>query len=158
MSGSRRVPVDFPAFAFIEPSYLSPGANDAHPPHDIVDADVLVARVYNAIRANEELWASSLLVILFDEHGGLYDPESPPTTIAPDHHMEEYSFTRYGVRVPALLVSPYAGNGFYSEILDHTSLLKYLQEKWGLGDLGARTASAKSLAAALQAKSPTGAP
>jgi phospholipase C len=148
----------FPAFAFIEPSYMSPGANDAHPPHDIIEADVLVARVYNAIRANEELWMSSLLVVLFDEHGGFYDPVLPPAAIPPDHHAEEYSFTQYGVRVPALLVSPYAANGFYSEVLDHTSLLKYLQEKWDLGDLGARAAGAQSIAAALQAKSGTAAP
>lgn len=141
----------FPAFAFIEPSYMSPGANDAHPPHDIVEADVLVARVYNAIRANPDLWNSSLLMILFDEHGGFYDPVVPPKAIPPDHHAEEYSFTQYGVRVPALLVSPYAPNGFHSELLDHTSLLRYLQEKWDLGDLGARTAAANSLAAALQA-------
>lgn len=144
---------DFPSFAFIEPSYLSPGANDAHPPHDILDADVLVARVYNAIRANKELWNSSLLVLLFDEHGGFYDPVSPPEAVAPDHHSEEYSFTQYGVRVPALLISPYAANGLYSRVLDHTSLLKYLQEKWNLGDLGARTASANSLAPALQGQS-----
>jgi phospholipase C len=142
----------FPAFAFIEPSYLSPGANDAHPPHDIIEADLLVARVYNAIRANEKLWESCLLLVLFDEHGGFYDPVSPPAAVAPDQHVEEYSFTRYGVRVPALLVSPYAAGEFYSEVLDHTSLLKYLQEKWGLGDLGARTESANSIAPALQSK------
>lgn len=143
-------PKAFPAFAFIEPSYLNPGANDAHPPHDIVEADVLVARVYNAIRANEELWKSSLLVILFDEHGGFYDPLYPPAAIAPDHHTEEYDFTQYGVRVPALLVSPYAANTFDSDLLDHTTLLKYLQDKWGLGDLGARTAQAKSISPALR--------
>jgi phospholipase C len=145
-------PKDFPAFAFIEPAYLSPGANDAHPPHDIVDVDVLVARVYNAVRANDDLWKSSLLVVLFDEHGGFYDPVPPPAAVPPDHHAEEYSFTQYGVRVPAILVSPYVGSGFYSELLDHTSVLKYLQEKWQLGDLGARTASAKSIASALLAK------
>jgi phospholipase C len=134
----------FPAFAFIEPAYLSPGANDAHPPHDIIEADVLVANVYNAIRANDALWTSSLLVILFDEHGGFYDHVAPPPAVPPDHHDEEYSFDRYGVRVPAILVSPYIGNGTYSEVLDHTSLLKYLQDKWSLGDLGARTASART--------------
>lgn len=148
----------FPAFAFIEPAYLSPGANDAHPPHDIVDADVLVQRVYNAIRANDGLWKSSLLVVLFDEHGGFYDPVQPPAAVPPDHHAEEYSFTQYGVRVPAILVSPYVGNGFYSELLDHTSVLKYLQEKWQLGDLGARTANAKSIAPALQANAVTAGP
>ncbi len=144
-------PTKFPSFAFIEPAYMNPGANDAHPPHDIVEADLLVARVYNAIRANDELWKSSLLVVLFDEHGGFYDSVYPKkTAVPPDHHTEEYDFTQYGVRVPALLVSPYSANAFFSELLDHTSLLKYLQDKWGLGELGARTASAASFASALQ--------
>ncbi|MGH8294460.1 MAG: alkaline phosphatase family protein, partial [Steroidobacteraceae bacterium] len=125
-------PKKFPSFAFIEPSYMSPGANDAHPPHDIVEADLLVARVYNAIRANDGLWKSSLLIVLFDEHGGFYDPIYPQkTAIPPDHHTEEYDFTQYGVRVPALLISPYSANTFFSDLLDHTSLLKYLQDKWG---------------------------
>lgn len=144
-------PKKFPAFAFIEPSYMNPGANDAHPPHDIVEADLLVARVYNAIRANDELWKSSLLIVLFDEHGGFYDSVCPEkTAVPPDHHTEEYDFTQYGVRVPALLISPYCPNAFFSELLDHTSILKYLQDKWGLGELGARTARANSFASALQ--------
>jgi phospholipase C len=140
----------FPPFAFIEPAYLQPGANDAHPPHDIVESDVLVASVYNAIRANEPLWKSTLLVILFDEHGGFYDHVSPPAAIPPDHHNEEYTFDRYGVRVPALLVSPYVENALFSDLLDHTSLLKYLQDKWGLGDLGARAAHANTFKSALK--------
>jgi phospholipase C len=134
--------------AFIEPAYLQPGANDAHPPHDIIGTDVLVANVYNAIRANTELWNSTLLLVLFDEHGGFYDHVPPPAAIPPDHHHEEYDFTRYGVRVPALLISPYVGNGVFSDLLDHTSLLKYAQDKWGLNDLGERTANANTFKAA----------
>jgi phospholipase C len=141
---------DFPQFAFIEPSYMDPGANDAHPPHDIVNSDVLVANIYNAIRANDALWASTLLVILFDEHGGFYDHVSPPMTIPPDHHDEEYTFDRYGVRVPVLLISPYVANELFSDLLDHTSLLRYLQDKWGLGDLGARANAAKTFKAIFQ--------
>jgi phospholipase C len=144
----------FPPFAFIEPAYMQPGANDAHPPHDIIESDVLVANVYNAIRANDALWQSTLLVILFDEHGGFYDHVAPPPAIPPDHHNEEYTFDRYGVRVPALLVSPYVGNGLISDLYDHTSLLKYLQTKWGLGDLGARTAAANTFGAALAVGGP----
>jgi hypothetical protein len=134
----------FPSFAFIEPAYLQPGANDAHPPHDIIGADGLVAGVYNAIRKNDKLWNSTLLLVLFDEHGGFYDHIVPPAAIPPDHHSEEYDFTRYGVRVPAILVSPYVGNGIFSGLLDHTSLLKYLQDKWALNDLGDRTAKANT--------------
>jgi phospholipase C len=144
----------FPPFAFIEPAYLQPGANDAHPPHDIMESDVLVASVYNAIRANDALWQSMLLIVLFDEHGGFYDHVAPPAAIPPDHHDEEYTFDRYGVRVPALLISPYAANGICSDLFDHTSLLKYLQDKWGLGDLGARTANANSIQSALRLDQP----
>ena len=140
----------FPPFAFIEPAYMEPGANDAHPPHDIIGADSLVASVYNAIRKNDKLWNSSLLLLLCDEHGGFYDHVAPPNTaIPPDHHNEEYDFKRYGVRVPALLISPYVGNGVFSDLLDHTSLLRYLQDKWALNDLGARTAKANAFKDAL---------
>jgi phospholipase C len=144
----------FPPFAFIEPAYLQPGANDAHPPHDIIESDVLVANVYNAIRANNALWNSTLFLILFDEHGGFYDHVSPPPAIPPDHHTEEYTFDRYGLRVPALLISPYVSNGLFSDLLDHTSLLKFLQDMWGLGDLGARTAAANTFTSVLQLDKP----
>jgi phospholipase C len=151
----------FPSFAFIEPAYMQPGANDAHPPHDIIGSDVLVANVYNAIRANDKLWNSTLLVVLFDEHGGFYDHVVPLAAIPPDHHNEEYDFNRYGVRIPALLISPYVGKGVFPKtpddpngVLDHTSLLKYLQRKWGLGDLGERTANANTFESALSAADP----
>ena len=144
----------FPAFAFIEPAYMEPGANDAHPPHDIIAADGLVASVYNAIRRNDKLWNSSLLLLLCDEHGGFYDHVSPPDAAPPDHHNEEYDFKRYGVRVPALLISPYAGNAVFSSLLDHTSLLRYLQVKWGLGDLGDRTAKANTFESVLNLAAP----
>jgi phospholipase C len=133
---------DFPDFSFIEPAYMEPGANDAHPPHDIVECDQLVGKVYNAIRTNDALWKSTLLIVLFDEHGGFFDRVPPPVAVAPDHHQEEYDFKRLGVRVPAILVSPYVANDVCSRIFDHTSMLRYLKKLWGLGDLGARTARA----------------
>ncbi len=142
-------PDQFPSFVLIEPTYLDPGANDDHPSHDVLAGEALIASVYNALRANDGIWKRSLLVILFDEHGGFYDHISPPKTIAPDHHQEEYTFDRLGVRVPAILVSPYAANSVFKQELDHTSLLKYLIEKWKLGPLGDRAAQANSFAAAL---------
>src|SRR6185436_6978276 len=62
---------DFPAFAFLEPSYFV-NQNDQHPPSDVMRGEVLIARVYTALRGNEELWARTLLVVLYDEHGGFY--------------------------------------------------------------------------------------
>lgn len=128
----------FPAYVFIEPTYNPPGANDDHPCHNVLEGERLIADVYNAIRANESLWQSTLLVVLYDEHGGYYDHVSPPSAVPPDHHQEEFAFNRLGVRVPALLVSPYAKKQVVNAQFDHTSLLRYLVSKWRLGSLGAR--------------------
>ena len=146
-------PDNFPSYCFIEPAYYQPGASDDHPPHDILEGERLIADVYNAIRRNDGLWQSTLLVVLYDEHGGFYDHVVPPKGVpAPDHHVEEYTFDQLGVRVPAILVSPYVKTGVIHDQFDHTSLLKYLIDKWQLGPLGARTAAAKSFAAYIVAK------
>jgi phospholipase C len=149
---------NFPAFAFIEPAYLDPGANDDHPSHDVLAGEALIASVYNALRANEALWSKSLLVVLFDEHGGFYDHVPPPPAVPPDHHQHGYTFDRLGVRVPAILVSPFAPNDVCKETMDHTSLLKYLIDKWGLGPLGARAAEARTFKDALTATARRDAP
>lgn len=140
---------DFPSFVWIEPSYLPPRANDYHPPHDVFDGEELVASVYNALRANEELWNSSLLLLLFDEHGGFYDHVPPASAIPPDHHQDQWTFDMLGVRVPAILVSPWVGNAVIHDTFDHTSLLRFAIDKWNLGPLGQRTAQAKSFAGAI---------
>jgi phospholipase C len=140
----------FPKFSFIEPRYFPPDQDDDHPPHDTMRAQALIARVYNGIRSNEELWRTTLLVIVYDEHGGFYDHVRPPESIAPDGHLSEYSFDRLGVRVPALLVSPWTAAGVNSTLFDHTSLLRYLISKWGLDGLGNRVAQANSIGVAIQ--------
>jgi phospholipase C len=145
---------DFPAFCFIEPDYNGVTENDDHPPHDVMKAQKLLADVYNALRANPELWASTLLVVLYDEHGGFYDHVEPPAAVPPDNDREEYTFDRLGIRVPALLVSPWVELGFDATPFDHTSLLKYLTEKWGLGPLGNRTAQANSIGRSLSRATP----
>jgi len=134
----------FPSYAFIEPPYYQPGAADDHPPHNLLEGERLIADVYNSLRRNLPLWKTSLLVVLYDEHGGFYDHVVPPATTPPDHHVEEYGFNQLGVRVPAILVSPFVKHQVIHAQFDHTSLLKYLSEKWSLGPLGARVAAANS--------------
>lgn len=141
---------DFPQYTFIEPQYFGRDANDDHPPHDTMRAQALIAEVYNALRHNDMLWKSTLLVILYDEHGGFYDHVQPPRAIPPDHHKDEYEFDRLGVRVPALLVSPWVAKGVVSTRFDHTSLIQYLTKKWGLGPLGDRVAQAESIGKAIR--------
>jgi len=116
-----------------------------------MNGEQLIAKVYNAIRANAELWNTTLLIILYDEHGGFFDHESPLAATPPDNHKEEYTFDRLGVRVPALLVSPWVGKGVFPTLCDHTSVLRYLIDKWSLKPLGQRTAGANSFASIIGA-------
>ena len=145
---------EFPQFCLVEPCYIGWSQNDDHPPHDIMRAEKLIADVYNAIRSNDPLWKSTLLVVFYDEHGGFYDHVEPPTAVAPDDHREEYTFDRLGVRVPALLVSPYVERGVNATLFDHTSVLKYLIDKWALGPLGRRTGQAASIGVCLTRTAP----
>jgi phospholipase C len=145
---------DFPAYVFIEPAYSGSHQNDQHPPTDLMRGELLLAEVYNAIRKNSALWNSTLFIYLYDEHGGFYDHMVPPAAVAPDDNTDEYAFNQYGVRVPALLISPWVKKGVLSTVFDHTSILKYLSDKWGLGAwgldaLGKRTAAAATFASSL---------
>ncbi|WP_206997053.1 alkaline phosphatase family protein [Trinickia mobilis] len=141
----------FPEFVLIEPKYFGQAQNDDHPPHNIMKAEKLIADTYNAIRSNPKLWETTLLVVLYDEHGGFFDHVVPPADATPpDEHPSAFPFRQLGVRVPAILVSPWCEPHPCHERFDHCSLLKYLQDKWELGPLGARTANAASIGVAIQ--------
>jgi len=140
---------DFPQYSFIEPYYFGAKQADQHPPTDVRHGEAFLAQVYNAIRANEDLWRSTLLMVLYDEHGGFYDHVVPPKTVPPDEHTQSFGFDMLGVRVPAILISPWVDPGVLATQFDHTSLLQYATRKWGLGPLGTRTAQANSFGDAL---------
>jgi phospholipase C len=111
-----------PAYSFIEPNYVDHGgalACDQHPDHDVAAGDSFIAEVYDALRANDAVWRSTMLVIVWDEHGGLYDHEIPPVLGHPDDFQSTtppFAFDRLGVRVPAVIVSPLIEAG----TVDHT--------------------------------------
>jgi phospholipase C len=136
---------DLPPYVFIEPFYFGTEENDQHPPQDIIRGDLLVAAVFNALHANQAISERTLFVVLYDEHGGFYDHVEPPPTIAPDGNTNRYAFDQLGVRVPAILVSPWLEPGFNSTVFDHTSLLRMISQLWpGVKPLGARAAKANS--------------
>jgi phospholipase C len=145
---------NFPQYVFIEPKYFWPGENDQHPTSDIRRGDALIATVYNALRQNDTLWNSTLFIILYDEHGGFYDhvnPYEPPyraQAVPPDGNKtpEGFPFDLFGPRVPAILISPWLDPGVLQDVYDHTSLLKYLTDKFSLGPLGNRVPVAHSFA------------
>lgn len=134
---------DLPAYTFIEPTYFGPHKNDQHPPDDIMLGDELIAQVYNTLCANPALFAKTLLIVLYDEHGGFHDHVVPPPTVPPDDHTAQFGFDLLGFRVPAVLVSPLLDPGLNATVLDHTSLLKMAANLWpGVRPLGARAAQA----------------
>lgn len=149
---------DVPAYCFLEPRYSSTMAdgtfypqNDQHPDSDVRQGEKLIYRVYKAIRQNRKLWESSVLVITYDEHGGLYDHVPPPKCLAPDAKPGAlgFDFQRLGVRVPAVIVSPYINPGtICSKVFDHTSLIatarKLFTGVWQDDLLGQRSAAANT--------------
>ena len=145
---------ELPQYCFLEPAFRGTEENDQHPPADVMNGEILIAKVYNAIR-NSAIWNKCLLVITYDEHGGFYDHFIPPNTaIPPDALTKEFTFTQFGPRVPALLISPYAAKGLVRTEFDHTSILRYVSEKWGLAPLTKRSAGANSIGGALELAGP----
>ena len=77
-----------------------------------------------------------LFIVDYDEHGGFFDHVIPPSipTTPPSGARYVSPFTTLGVRVPGYLISPFVKSGFASQnLLDHTSVLKLLGEKFGNG-------------------------
>lgn len=138
-----------PNFSFLEPAWSSTG-NSQHPNYDVALGEQFIHDVYQALRGGQA-WAQTLLVITYDEHGGCYDHVPPPSgATPPDNNAGEFGFdfTRFGVRVPAVLISPLIAPGTVYRVpdggtpLDHTSILKTVQQRWGLQPLTARDKAA----------------
>jgi phospholipase C len=144
--------------------------NDQHSPHDVIFGEQLIASVYNTVRQSP-LWDSTLLVITYDEHGGCYDHAPPPLAVSPgDNRLHDgFAFDRYGVRVPAVIISPYIEPGTILRSAaaslphvgppypyDHTSVIATLRKCFNLGGaLTNRDNAAPDLDAVLRLDSPT---
>jgi phospholipase C len=153
------------AVSWIDPDFGDPlthstkNENDDHPPADIMAGQELVLKLYNAIASSPQ-WNKTLLVIVYDEHGGLYDHVSPPAA-----EDDRPSFRRYGVRVPAFVISPWTEANSVSHItFDHTSLIKTILLRFcrradgSIPDRGARVTHANHLGALLTRTTPRPAP
>jgi phospholipase C len=136
-----------PNFAFIEPKYTSffGAANDQHPPHDMRNGEKLIATTYEAVK-NSPVWEQTLLLILYDEHGGIYDHVAPGAATPPDSKTSRFGFDRYGVRVPAVLISPFIKRETIVKTeFDHSSIPATVKHVFGLSSfLTDRDASAKT--------------
>jgi phospholipase C len=145
-----------PVYTFLEPSWSASG-NSQHPNYNVALGEQLIHDVYYALR-NGPSWNDTLLIVTYDEHGGCYDHVPPPSgATPPDNSVGEYGFdfTRFGPRVPTVLVSPLIAPGTVFRApagavpLDHTSILKTVETRWNLAALTARDAAASDVGAVL---------
>ena len=115
-----------PDYSFVEPNYNDHDgdagaiiASDQHPDHHVQEGERFIASVYNAIRQNPGLWKTTALLVVYDEHGGIYDHVLPPACMKDGFVAQPndtgtgraFEFDRLGVRVPAILVSPWIPKG-----------------------------------------------
>jgi phospholipase C len=141
--------------SWIDPNFadlhvLDPNSNDDHPPADIKAGQALTLEVYEALR-NSPTWEDTVLVIVYDEHGGFYDHVPPPP--APPGS----EFPTLGVRVPALVVGPRVRKFVSHQTFEHTSLIATILRRFApdparaLESMPARVQAAPDLDALLEA-------
>lgn len=142
-----------PQFTYINPECCS--YDSFHPPSPVTAGEGFIKGVYEALRASPQ-WHETLFIMTFDEHGGFGDHVPPPVDVptgddmvyterAPDGRNVTFDFTRLGVRVPTIVMSPWVGAGVVENKgrnnggeYSHTSILAFLAELWGLDVLTPR--------------------
>jgi len=157
---------DAAAYTFIEPNYAvlrNFAGNSQHPLGTVSAGEGLVTYVHDAIFTSA-IGQSSALVVTWDEHGGFFDQMSPPAATppgdAPLNHARAANpancwFDFFGVRVPAMVVSPWLPTGVGSEIFprqvfDHSSIISSLRDILGLTEsLTQRDAAAPTWSSAM---------
>jgi phospholipase C len=121
-----------PAVSWVDPNFkdfnlIGSPPNDDHPPSDVTHGQELALLVYNAL-ATGPLWDKTLLVVFYDEHGGFFDHVTPPENPPDDRPA---TFTRYGVRVPAFVISPWVAPRSVSHTLfDHATIPKTILKRF----------------------------
>jgi phospholipase C len=132
---------DLPQVVFVEPLYEddyrrgTAAASDDHPPASLYGGQRLLKIVYDALSAGDT-WNNLVAFITYDEHGSFFDHVRPPAipTAPPPQAQYSIGFNTLGVRVPGIVVSPFVQPASLCEgLLDHTSILKFLSEKFNGG-------------------------
>jgi phospholipase C len=146
-------------------SIVSPGATaySEENPSDIQLGEAYSASVINAVMQSPA-WPKTVLLFMYDEHGGYYDHVAPPAAIPPDDIAPAVeptpgvpaAWNQYGLRVPAFVISPFAKCNYLSHVVhDHTSVLRFIETKFNLGALTRRDANADDLLDCLDFRRPT---
>lgn len=142
-----------PDYTFLEPEWGSYG-NSQHPNYNVAAGEEYMLKIYNAVKKSQ-YWEDTLLIINYDEHGGCYDHVTPPSGAVPPSPTTEnpnsgFKFDRFGVRVPCVLISPWieAGTVYRTKgnvPLDHTSILKTIEELFNVPPLTDRDKAASGM-------------
>lgn len=117
--------------------------NCQHPPASLYDGETFIKQVYEIIRKSPH-WNDSMLILLWDEHGGFYDhvlpPRAAPTGSRGQAHG--YVFDQYGPRVPAVVISPLCEkNRIEHRRLEHAALPATVEQVFGLSPMTVRDSS-----------------
>jgi phospholipase C len=146
-----------PHVSFVEPRFLGAELGlsaDDHPYADIRNGQAFLNRVYRAV-TESPAWSRTLLVFNYDEWGGFFDHVPPPTVSIPEAEAAVGNDGLLGFRVPCMVVSPFARREHVSSVvLDHTSILRMIEWRWGLAPLTVRDATANNLADVLDFAAP----
>ena len=116
----------------------APGG-DEHPPANVTTGSDSVANdIVNAVGASP-YWGSSVVFVTWDDFGGFYDHVPPP-------QVDQFG---YGFRVPCLIISPFSKAGFIDgTVSDHTSILRFVEDLFGVSPLSTRDKAANNLSGA----------
>lgn len=118
--------------------FFKPAASDnQHPGYASVKAaDEKLRNIVESVKANQSVWKKSVIIVTYDENGGLWDHVAPP----------QGDRWGPGTRIPALIISPYAKQGYVDHtIYDTTSILKLIEHRYDLKPLGERDKNANVL-------------
>jgi LPXTG-motif cell wall-anchored protein len=124
-----------PAVAFYKPL----GAENEHPGYaNTATGEMHVAGIIDQIQKSPA-WKDTAIIVTYDENGGFWDHVAPPK-------MDQWG---PGSRVPALIISPYAKKGFVDHtVMDTTSILAFIENRYGLAPLGTREAQTGNMLSA----------
>jgi phospholipase C len=116
-----------PNVSIIQPS----GFADGHPASSKIDIwEGFVKQIIESVQANKELWASTAIILIFDEGGGYYD----------SGYIQPLDFFGDGTRMPSLIISPYTeGGNVYHGYADHVSIDKFIEKNWNLPTISNRS-------------------
>jgi phospholipase C len=116
-----------PAVSFVKPD----GWLDGHPASSKLNLfEGFVKKIVNQVQANPTLWASTAIIVTFDEGGGYYD----------SGYIQPLDFFGDGTRIPAIVVSPFTTPGHISHTYaDHVSILKFIEANWHLAPVTTRS-------------------